>query len=54
MQSLQRAELRQGHWIGHHRTIRHGLSLAAPVVGPLARRVWMARQRPLREGTAWV
>ena len=54
LQRLQRAELRQGHWIGHNAAARHGLSLAAPLLGPLARQVWMARQRPLREGTAWL
>ena len=54
LQALQGAELRQGHWIGHQAALRHGLSLAAPVLGPVARQVWIARQRPLREGTAWL
>lgn len=54
LQTLQGAELRQGHWIGHNAALRHGLSLAAPVLGPVARQVWIARQHPLREGTAWL
>jgi 2-polyprenyl-6-methoxyphenol hydroxylase-like FAD-dependent oxidoreductase len=54
LQRLQLAELRQGHWVGHNAIARNGLSLAAPLLGPAARQVWMARQRPLREGTAWL
>jgi 2-polyprenyl-6-methoxyphenol hydroxylase-like FAD-dependent oxidoreductase len=54
LQTLQLAEAQQGHWIGHHSLLRHGLALAAPLLGPLARTVWTARQKPLREGVAWL
>ena len=54
VQSLQLAEARQGHWIGYNPLLRHGLALAAPLLGPLARAVWTARQKPLREGTVWL
>jgi len=54
LQALQLAEARQGHWIGHTPLLRHGLALAAPWLGPLARAVWTARQKPLREGVAWL
>lgn len=54
LQRLQLAEARQGHWIGDNALARHGLKLARPLLGPLARRIWSARQRPLREGTAWL
>ena len=54
LQSLQLAESRQGHWIGHNALLRHGLALGAPLLGPVARAVWTARQRPLREGATWL
>ncbi|MFM2122658.1 MAG: hypothetical protein RLZZ589_1095, partial [Cyanobacteriota bacterium] len=54
LQALQLAEARQGHTIGHNPLLRHGLAWGAPVLGPLARAVWIARQRPLREGAAWL
>jgi len=54
VQSLQLAEAQQGHWIGHQPLVRHGLALAAPLLGPLAQAVWTARQKPLREGVAWL
>ena len=54
LQRLQLAEARQGHWIGHNALLRQGLAWGAPLLGPLARAVWMARQRPLREGAAWL
>lgn len=54
MQALQLAEARQGQRIGHNPLLRHGLALAAPLLGPVARRVWLARQRPLREGAVWL
>ncbi|MEY2644116.1 MAG: hypothetical protein RLZZ611_765 [Cyanobacteriota bacterium] len=54
LQRLQLAEAQQGHWIGDNALVRHGLKLAGPLLGPLARRIWSARQRPLREGTAWL
>ena len=54
VQALQLAEARQGHWIGHSALLRHGLALTAPLLGPLARAVWMARQRPLRQGAVWL
>ncbi|UPM50783.1 FAD-dependent monooxygenase [Synechococcus sp. A10-1-5-1] len=50
LQSLQLAEARQGHWIGSTDALRHGLALSRGLMGPIARRVWMARQRPLRDG----
>jgi 2-polyprenyl-6-methoxyphenol hydroxylase-like FAD-dependent oxidoreductase len=54
LQALQLAEAQQGHWIGHTPLLRHGLAVAAPVLGPLARAVWLRRQRPLREGAVWL
>jgi 2-polyprenyl-6-methoxyphenol hydroxylase-like FAD-dependent oxidoreductase len=54
LQGLQLAEARQGHWIGHNALLRHGLALAAPVLGPVAQAVWTARQKPLREGAVWL
>jgi len=54
VQALQLAEVQQGHWIGHNSLLRHSLALAAPLLGPVARAVWRRRQRPLREGVAWL
>ena len=54
LQQLQLAEARQGHWIGHNALLRHSLALGAPLLGPVARAVWMKRQRPLREGAVWL
>lgn len=54
LQGLQLSEARQGHWIGHNPLLRQGLALGAPLLGPVAQRVWMARQRPLREGAVWL
>ena len=54
LQTLQLAEVRQGHWIGHNALLRQGLAWGAPLLGPLARAVWMSRQRPLREGAVWL
>ena len=54
LQSLQLAEARQGHWIGHNAFVRHGLARMAPLLGPVARAVWTARQKPLREGAVWL
>ena len=54
LQALQLAEAQQGHWIGHNALLRHGLAVAAPVLGPVARAVWLRRQRPLREGAVWL
>ena len=50
MQKLQQAEARQGHWLGHNALLRQGVAALAPLVGPLAQRLWLARQGPLREG----
>ena len=52
MQALQSAEARQGHLVGHQAVIRSILSAGAPLLGPIAQRVWQARQTPLREGLA--
>ncbi|MFZ9566982.1 MAG: FAD-dependent monooxygenase [Vulcanococcus sp.] len=52
MQTLQSAEARQGHLVGHTALIRSVLSAGAPWLGPIAQRVWQARQTPLREGLA--
>ena len=52
MQALQSAEARQGHLVGHTALIRSVLSAGAPWLGPIAQRVWQARQTPLREGLA--
>jgi 2-polyprenyl-6-methoxyphenol hydroxylase-like FAD-dependent oxidoreductase len=52
MQRLQRQEARQGHWLGHQALLRQALVALAPLAGPVARRLWMGRQRPLREGLA--
>jgi len=54
LQALQLDEARQGHWIGHHALLRRSLAWGAALLGPVARRVWMARQRPLREGALWL
>ena len=50
LQALQQAEARQGHLIGYTAPLRHGLTLTRGLMGPIAQRVWMARQRPLRDG----
>ena len=50
MQRLQRAEARQGHWLGRNRILRSGLIQGRAITGVLAKRVWTARQRPLRDG----
>jgi 2-polyprenyl-6-methoxyphenol hydroxylase-like FAD-dependent oxidoreductase len=50
LQKLQEAEARQGHLIGYNSSLRYGLTLARGLMGPIAQRVWMARQRPLRDG----
>ena len=50
LQQLQEAEARQGHLIGYNSPLRYGLTLARGLMGPIAQRVWMARQRPLRDG----
>jgi len=52
MQRLQRQEARQGHWLSHTALLRQGLVQCRPLAAPLVRRLWMARQRPLREGLA--
>jgi 2-polyprenyl-6-methoxyphenol hydroxylase-like FAD-dependent oxidoreductase len=52
MQDLQSAEARQGHLVGHTPPLRAVLAAAASWLGPVARRVWQARQAPLREGLA--
>lgn len=52
MQDLQSAEARQGHLVGHTPPLRAVLAAAASWLGPVARRVWQARQTPLREGLA--
>jgi 2-polyprenyl-6-methoxyphenol hydroxylase-like FAD-dependent oxidoreductase len=52
MQKLQQAEARQGHWLGHNTLLRRSLAASASLMGPLAARVWSARQKPLREGLA--
>ena len=54
LQALQLAEARQGHTIGHNALLRQGLAWGAPLLGPVARAVWMKRQRPLREGAVWL
>lgn len=54
VQTLQLAEARQGHWIGHNAWLRHGLARTAPFTGPVARAVWQARQGPLRQGATWL
>lgn len=54
LQQLQLAEARQGHWIGHNTLLRHSLALGAPLLGSVARAVWMQRQRPLRDGVSWL
>ena len=50
LQKLQEAEARQGHLIGYNSSLRYGLTLARGLMGPIAQRVWMARQGPLRDG----
>jgi 2-polyprenyl-6-methoxyphenol hydroxylase-like FAD-dependent oxidoreductase len=52
MQALQSAEARQGHLVGETPLVRSLLSAGAPLLGPIAQRVWQARQTPLREGLA--
>ncbi|MFM7314180.1 MAG: FAD-dependent oxidoreductase, partial [Cyanobium sp.] len=54
VQALQQDEARQGQWIGRQALPRQGLALGAALLGPVARGVWMARQRPLREGALWL
>ena len=49
-QSVQQAEARQGHWLGHQRILRTGLIGGRAITGPLAQRVWTNRQGPLRDG----
>ncbi len=50
LQKLQEAEARQGHLIGYSNALRYGLTLTRGWMGPLAQRVWLARQGPLRDG----
>ncbi|MBV2351135.1 FAD-dependent oxidoreductase [Synechococcus sp. HK05] len=50
MQALQSAEARQGHLVGHNAVLRHSLAGLAPLIGPVASRIWRQRQGPLREG----
>ena len=50
MQALQSAEARQGHLVGHTALVRHNLARLAPLLGPVAQRVWSLRQEPLRQG----
>jgi 2-polyprenyl-6-methoxyphenol hydroxylase-like FAD-dependent oxidoreductase len=52
MQRLQQSEASQGHRIGNSALLRHSLARLSPVLGPLAQRVWMQRQKPLRQGLA--
>jgi 2-polyprenyl-6-methoxyphenol hydroxylase-like FAD-dependent oxidoreductase len=52
MQALQTAEARQGHLVGRSALLRGLLSGGAPLLGPLAQRIWQARQIPMREGLA--
>ena len=52
MQDLQSAEARQGHLVGHSAMLRSLLDRGSAWLGPVARRVWQARQTPLREGLA--
>ena len=54
LQRLQLAEAQQGHWIGHHALLRQVLAWTSPLSGRLAKTVWTARQRPLREGAVWL
>jgi len=51
-QALQSAEARQGHLVGHTPLLRALLAQGRALLGPLAQRVWQARQTPLREGLA--
>ena len=52
MQALQSAEARQGHLVGHTALLRHSLAKLAPLLGPVAQRLWRVRQGPLRQGLA--
>jgi len=52
MQQLQAAEARQGHLVGSNGAIRALLAKGSAITGPLAKRLWSARQIPLREGLA--
>jgi len=51
-QALQSAEARQGHLVGHTPLLRALLAQGRALLGPVAQRVWQARQTPLREGLA--
>ena len=50
MQQLQAAEARQGHLIGSSAALRALLARGSALAGPIAKRIWSARQVPLREG----
>ena len=50
MQRLQQSEARQGHRISSTGLLRMGLLHGRSLVGPIAKRVWTARQEPLRNG----
>ena len=50
MQQLQAAEARQGHLIGSSAALRAVLAMGSALAGPIAKRIWSARQTPLREG----
>jgi 2-polyprenyl-6-methoxyphenol hydroxylase-like FAD-dependent oxidoreductase len=52
MQDLQSAEARQGHLVGDSALLRGLLARGSALLGPVAQRVWQARQTPLREGLA--
>ena len=50
MQRLQQSEARQGHRIGSTGMSRMGLLHGRSLIGPISKRVWTARQEPLRNG----
>jgi 2-polyprenyl-6-methoxyphenol hydroxylase-like FAD-dependent oxidoreductase len=52
MQHLQTAEAWQGHLVSRSDLLRGLLSGGSPLLGPLAKRIWQARQVPMREGIA--
>lgn len=49
-QTLQAHEASRGEMLRRFGLLRQGLSIAAPLVGPLVEQVWTRQQQPLREG----
>jgi 2-polyprenyl-6-methoxyphenol hydroxylase-like FAD-dependent oxidoreductase len=52
LQGLQAAETARGEQLRSQGWLRHGLAMAAPLVGPVIASHWSHQQQPLRQGLA--